>query len=105
MKVMYLGYNVENILDSIIKIILVSIISLISGIIVYSPFFYYGWIKDPTNKSMKSFTKSITIFLPIFILIGSISYSSISYSKFLDILPILATIFAMIPVYYYAWRK
>lgn len=95
------GYNVENIFYSIIQMILALVLGLIGGIIVYSPFIYYGWFKNKNNKSMKSMIKSITIFLPIFILIFSISYTS----KFSDIIPILTTIFSMVPLYYYAWGK
>jgi len=33
----------------------------ISGLVFYSPFFYYGWVKKPNNKYMKLFTKFMTI--------------------------------------------
>ncbi len=77
------------------------VLSIIFGLYFYSPFFYYGWVKHSNNRWMRSFTKDVTIFLPIVILIGSITH----ISKFSDVLPILAMIFSMIPLYYYAWGK
>lgn len=72
----------------------------ISGLVFYSPFFYYGWIKKPNNKHVKLFTKFITIIYSLAIIFSSISYSS-TPQEILFILPSLAFI---TPLYYYAWK-
>ena len=87
-------------LNSTILFVLAVAFSVISGLIFYSPFFYYGWVKNPNNKNMKAFTKFMTILYSISIVFGSI----FSISKFSDILLIPIALVLIAPLYYYAWR-
>ena len=73
----------------------------ILGLIFYSPFFYYGWVKKPDNHMMKTFTKFMTIIYIVAVVFGSI----FSISKLSDILFILIALVLIAPLYYYAWKK
>ncbi|MBR9704849.1 hypothetical protein GOV12_05535 [Candidatus Pacearchaeota archaeon] len=88
-------------INEIILFVLAMNFIIIFGLIFYSPFFYYGWIKNSSNKYMKSYTKLMTIFYSV-----SVVFSSIfSISKLSDILIIPIALVIITPLYYYAWRK
>lgn len=88
-------------LNSTIMFVLAIVFTVIFGLIFYSPFFYYGWVKNPNNKDMKSLTKFMTILYSVSVVFGSI----FSISKFSDILLIPIALILIAPLYYYAWRK
>lgn len=73
---------------------------LFSGLVFYSPFFYYGWVKTPKSKEMKYFTKFMTIAFSICVVFISPIYNGLS--DYYMTIPALALI---IPLYYFAWRK
>tara|TARA_Y100000310_G_C20088113_1_gene536967 strand:- start:56 stop:490 length:435 start_codon:yes stop_codon:yes gene_type:complete len=88
-------------LNSTIFFVLTIVFTVIFGLIFYSPFFYYGWVKNPNNKSIKSFTKFMTILYSVAVIFGSI----FSINKFSDILLIPIALILIGPLYYYAWKK
>jgi hypothetical protein len=88
-------------LNSTILFILTIVLNVVFGLIFYSPFFYYGWVKKPNNKNIKSFTKFMTVLYSVAVIFGSI----FSISKFSDILLIPIALILIGPLYYYAWKK
>ncbi len=73
---------------------------LIFGLIFYSPFFYYGWVKKPNDEHMKYFTKFMTIVYSVAVVFISPIFNGLEFYLYLT-LPVLAFI---TPLYYYAWR-
>lgn len=88
-------------LNSTIFFILAIVFSVVSGLIFYSPFFYYGWVKNPNNKDIKSFTKFMTILYSVAVIFGSL----FSINNFSDLLLIPVALVLIGPLYYYAWKK
>jgi len=78
------------------------ILTAISGLIFYSPFFYYGWVKKPDNHIMKTFTKFMTILYIVAVVFISPIFNGFKLSDIFLITP-LALAF-LTPLYYYAWR-
>ncbi len=78
-------------------------LSMISGLLFYSPFFYYGWVKKPNNQSMKLFTKGVTIVYVLGVLFGSISSYGLDFPK--DFIFIIPTFILLTPLFYFGWRK
>jgi len=68
----------------------------------FSPFFYYGWVKNSNNESWKLYTKIISVIYIIWILGGSI-FNGVGLLNNLMFIPIVLAIFT--PLYYFAWRR
>ncbi len=77
------------------------IFNTILGLLFYSPFFYYGWVKTPKSRDIKYFTQIITIIFSMLVIGSSLFYIEY-FSDVLDVFIILALI---TPLYYFAWRK
>ena len=103
--VFYGIYLAVKLLFSPIQIGLTSMIFFVTAmnalaIITFGPpLFYFAWVKKPKNKQMKLWAKIVTIIFVIYFILGFISPWG------LDLFSIILTLFVMIPLYYYAWRK
>ncbi|MDP1693974.1 MAG: hypothetical protein Q8L34_00360 [Candidatus Woesearchaeota archaeon] len=127
--VLYMLYSTTEILFEVSKLIekgadVNSSSFLISALVVifsmglmsylFSPLFYFGWVKNPKSENMKDLAGFVTVLYPLMtILGGTISILFFDYHK--NILGIVANFltlfFALVlqlvflaPLYYYAWR-
>ena len=75
----------------------------ISLIFLYSPLFYYGWLKKQKNKIIKYYTRWITILFPLFVIISYLNNISLGLSNF--IINIAPQFILVIPLYYYGWKE
>ena len=91
----------DALLNTTIYFVLSIIFSVFFMLVFYSPFIYYGWVKNPSNQDMKSFTKLMTIGYTICVVFVSPIFNGID---FLYIPGTLLALILIIPLYYYAWR-
>ena len=104
LKLASLGSYIPNTLtlgDTTLTL-LVIIFSIVFGLIFYSPFFYYGWVKDPDSESWKSFTKIMSVVYVVVVLGGSI-FNGVGLLNNIMVIPIVLVLIA--PWYYYGWKK
>lgn len=78
--------------------------AIVFGLVFYSPFLYYGWVKNPkkeTNETMKGIAITVSIIWSVILVIAAI----FGTNRFSDIIPLLIMLAFMVPIYYYAWGK
>lgn len=80
------------------------LVSVIFGLIFYSPFFYYGWVKNPDNDDMKFYAQLVSIIMVVCFILGLISAWGLDYTS-KDFWYINLYILWLVPLYYFAWRK
>jgi hypothetical protein len=78
---------------------------IVFGLLFYSPFLYYGWVKNPNNKHVNILAKIISVFWSVFLIWGLILFISSDTIKFIDLIGFLGLIAFIVPIYYFAWKK
>ena len=79
--------------------------SIIFGLYFYSPFLYYGWVKNPDNEHMKLLAKTVSVIWSGILIYAVFIFIRSDIIKFIDILGLLGMLAFIIPIYYFAWRK
>jgi hypothetical protein len=79
--------------------------SIIFGLYFYSPFLYYGWVKNPKNKHINTIAKIVSVIWSGILIYGIFLFIGSSVIKLTDTLAFLGMIIFAIPLYYFAWRK
>lgn len=79
--------------------------SIIFGLYFYSPFLYYGWVKNPNNEHIKLVAKTVSVIWSGILIYGVFLFIRNGIIKFTDLLVLLGMLVFVIPIYYFAWRK
>jgi len=79
--------------------------SIIFGLYFYSPFLYYGWVKDSKSKHINTIAKIVSVIWSGILIYGIFLFISSNAIKPTDIIAFLGMLIFAIPLYYFAWRK
>lgn len=102
-----LGSYIPNVLSfgDLIIMLLGLGFSIVFGLYFYSPFLYYGWVKDPNNEHIKFVAKTVSVIWSGILIYSLFLLMSADIIKSSDLLLLLGLLAFAIPLYYFAWRK
>jgi hypothetical protein len=87
--------------------LIISAIGFPFMMLVYSHFFYFGWVDNPDSKEMKTFSKVFAIiFTIIFSGVFIVNIGNVLTKPAIEFIKGMALILLLLlPSYYYGWRK
>ena len=79
--------------------------SIVAGLYLYSPFLYYGWVKNPNHEGINMIAKTVSVIWSGVLIYGIFLLIRDGITNFTDISILLVMLAFAPPLYYFAWRK